>query len=83
MTGRMRVVQPATIAAITLDDLRSGPPTLDVPTAARALGISRSYAFELARRGEFPCRVIPVGNRVRVVTASLVALLEDHERKAG
>jgi hypothetical protein len=52
-------------------------PTTDIPVAARLIGISRSYAFELAKRGEFPCRVIKVGNRYRVVTASLVALLED------
>jgi predicted DNA-binding transcriptional regulator AlpA len=61
---------------LTLDDLRNGPPTIDIPTASEALGISRSYGFELAKRGEFPCRVITVGNRLRVVTASLLALLD-------
>ena len=50
----------------TLDDVRTGPPTLDVATAGRLLGISRSYAFELARRGEFPCRLLKVGSRYRV-----------------
>jgi hypothetical protein len=59
-----------------LDEVRDAP-TTDIPVAARLIGISRSYAYELCGRGEFPCRVIKVGNRYRVVTASLVALLED------
>jgi predicted DNA-binding transcriptional regulator AlpA len=63
-------------SAVTLDDLRKGPPTVDIPTAAKALGISRSYGFELAKRGEFPAKVIPVGRHLRVVTASLLELLE-------
>jgi excisionase family DNA binding protein len=62
---------------ITLDEIRSWPATVvDIPTAARALGISRSYAFELVRRGDFPCRCIRVGNRYRVPTNALLALLE-------
>lgn len=81
MTSRVRGITPR--AAITLDDIRSWPPTVDIPTASKPLGISRSYGFELAKRGEFPCRVITVGNRLRVVTASLLALLDDDEREAG
>jgi excisionase family DNA binding protein len=61
---------------VTIDDIRTGPPTLDVATAGRLLGISRSYAFELARRGEFPCRLLRVGSRYRVPRTALVALLE-------
>lgn len=60
----------------SLDEIRSGPPTVDVPTAARLLGISRSHAFELVKRGEFPCRVLQVGRRNRVPTSALLALLE-------
>ena len=62
--------------AMTLDDIRTGPPTLDVATAGRLLGISRSYAFELARRGEFPCRLLKVGSRYRVPRTALLAVLE-------
>lgn len=47
----------------------------DVSTAARALGISRSTAYELAARNEFPCAVIRVGHRYVVPVAGLVALL--------
>jgi hypothetical protein len=59
----------------SLADIAAGPPTLDVQTACRQIGISVSYGYELIGRGEFPCRVLMVGTRRRVVTASLVALL--------
>lgn len=59
----------------TLDDVRSWPATVDIPRAARALGISRSQLYALVKRGEAPVRVIDYGAK-RVVTASLVRLLE-------
>lgn len=61
--------------APTLDEIRTWPATVDLPTAARALGISRSHAYELAKRGELPLRVLTVGTRRRVVTSSLLPLL--------
>lgn len=39
--------------------------TVNVPTAARLLGISRGYAFELAKRGELP-GAIRIGGRIVV-----------------
>ena len=44
-------------------------------TAARILGIGRTKAYELARRGEFPCPVIRVGDLYRVSTPDLLRLL--------
>lgn len=44
-------------------------------TAARILGIGRTKAYELARRGEFPCVVIRVGDLYRVSTPDLLRLL--------
>lgn len=44
-------------------------------TAARILGIGRTKAYELARRGEFPYLVIRVGDLYRVSTADLLRLL--------
>ena len=44
-------------------------------TAARILGIGRTKAYELARRGEFPCLVIRVGDLYRVSTPDLLRLL--------
>lgn len=69
--------QPTDIRIVpALDQLRVGPPTLDVGTASAVLGISRAHGYAQAARGQFPCRVIKVGGRYRVVTASLVRLLE-------
>lgn len=66
----------------TLDEIRAWPATVDLTTAAPALGISRSYAYELAKRGELPCRVLQIGSRVRVVTSSLIPLLDAQEHGA-
>lgn len=45
------------------------------PTAASALGIGRTVAYELVRRGEFPVPVLRVGTQYRVPTAPLRELL--------
>jgi hypothetical protein len=56
-------------------ELASLPTVVDIVTAARALGLSRTYAYDLAKRGEFPCPLIRIGTCYRVPTASLLALL--------
>lgn len=57
-----------------LDELRCGPPTLSVERAAHALGVSRAYAYAMAREGRLP--VIKVGDRrVKVPTAALLRML--------
>ncbi|MFF4933581.1 helix-turn-helix domain-containing protein [Streptomyces griseofuscus] len=60
----------------TLADVKNWPATVEVPRAALALGCSRSQLYELIRRGEAPVAVLSFGARHRVVTASLVRLLE-------
>jgi excisionase family DNA binding protein len=40
--------------------------TYTMTEAARRLGISRTMAYDLARRGEFPVRVLQVGERMLV-----------------
>lgn len=60
----------------TLDEVRSWPATVGVPEAATALGISSSHLYELIKQGQVPVRVLSFGARHRVVTASLVRLLE-------
>lgn len=57
------------------EDLDTLPTVVSIMTAARALGLSRTYAYELAKRGEFPCRIIRVGTAYRVPTAELRKLL--------
>ena len=60
-----------------IDQLRNGPPTLDVEDACKCLGFSRSHGYSLVRRGAFPAKVIQAGGRYKVLTASLVHLFED------
>jgi hypothetical protein len=57
------------------DELLALPTTVSVETAARAIGLGRTRAYELARRGQFPCKVVRIGASYRVVTADLRRLL--------
>ena len=49
--------------------------TVDLATAALALGLGRTRAYALASRGQFPCRVIRIGGTYRIPTAGLLELL--------
>jgi hypothetical protein len=68
---------------MTAEELRTLPVTVDVVTAGRAWGMGRTRAYELARRGEFPVRVLRVGNSYRVTRADLLRALgeADQEQK--
>jgi hypothetical protein len=59
---------------VTTAQLRASA-TVDLMTAAAALGLGRTKAYELARRDEFPCRVIRIGETYRVPTPGLLELL--------
>ena len=63
------------MSQMTTADLLALPPTIDLVTAARALGCGRTLAYELARRGRFPCRVLRLGNRYLIPTADLLRTL--------
>jgi hypothetical protein len=65
--------------APTLDEIRRWPATVDIPKANAALGLSRAHGYALAQRGEYPARVLKVGGRYRVVTASIVRLLSEND----
>jgi hypothetical protein len=65
---------PATVP--TLDEIRTWPATVSVPQAATALGISKTYLHDLIKRNEAPVKVLPLNGRHRVITASLVRLLD-------
>jgi excisionase family DNA binding protein len=52
----------------------SEQPTTRVEDAARALGVSRSAAYEAVRRGEIPS--IRIGHRIVIPTAALRRMLE-------
>ena len=71
------IASTTTAAGPTLDDIRSWPATVSIPMANTAIGLSASHGYALAKRGEYPARVLKVGGRYRVITASVVALLSD------
>ena len=56
-------------------DVRRLPVVVDLPTAARLLGIGRTSAYELVRTGRWPTPVIRAGRLIRVPTAPLLVLL--------
>jgi predicted DNA-binding transcriptional regulator AlpA len=66
---------PVLCKGMSRAELLALPVAVDLPTAARALGLGRSTAYELARRHEFPCRVLQVGSSYRVPTAELLGVL--------
>ncbi|MCU1614800.1 MAG: hypothetical protein JWO98_2340 [Frankiales bacterium] len=57
------------------DELLALPTTTELVTAAKALGIGRTTAYQLARSDQFPVKVLRLGARYRVVTSSLLAVL--------
>jgi hypothetical protein len=59
-----------------LDQIRRWPATVDVATAALALGVGRSSLYDALREGTAPVQVITVGHRLKVLTHSLVTVLE-------
>lgn len=71
----------STSAAVrpSLDEIRGWPAVVSLTPVAHALDLSRSQVYNLAARGELPVRVIKIGTRYKVVTASLIALLSDEE----
>lgn len=52
------------------------PALLDVPRAAQVLGIGRSLAYELVRRGEWPTAVLRIGRLIKIPSGPLVELVE-------
>ncbi|MEU6372148.1 helix-turn-helix domain-containing protein [Streptomyces sp. NPDC046909] len=53
--------------------------TGSVAEASKAFGFSRAKGYALVRQGQFPCRVLRIGRSTRVVTASLLRVLESGE----
>jgi hypothetical protein len=74
--ARMRENEPASRAkGMSREELLELPAAVDLETGNRALGLGRSKGYELAKRGQYPCKVLRLGNAYRVVTADLLALL--------
>lgn len=74
--ARMRENEEASRAKeMSREELLELPAAVDLETGNRALGLRRSKGYELAKRDQYPCKVLRLGNAYRVVTADLLALL--------
>jgi hypothetical protein len=60
---------------LSVADVQQLPAVVDLVTAGRTLGLGRTKTYQLARTGQFPCRVIRVGKTYLVPTAELLTLL--------
>ncbi|TXJ76498.1 hypothetical protein E2C11_22390 [Streptomyces lavendulae] len=47
--------------------------------ASKAFGPSRAKGYDLVRQGKFPCRVLRIGRSSRLVTTSLLRVLDSEE----
>lgn len=83
MSGSTGIPRRAAVrrAAPTLDEIREWPATVPLTQACDAFDIGKSFGYELAKRGQFPARVIEMGSGERkrrvCVTASIIAALQD------
>jgi hypothetical protein len=76
MSARARALSPAEVLALpAMPDL--------VPDAVAALGVSRDTGYSLAKTGDFPIPVVPVGRRLKVRRADLLAFLGIEEHGDG
>lgn len=72
-----------TVSTLNQDELLQLPAMVDLATAARALGVGRTKAYELAKRGVFPCPVLRIGTTYRVRTADLLRLVGIERQQPG
>jgi hypothetical protein len=56
----------------TIDKVRALGLSTDIETAASIFGLSRTVAYDLLRRGEFPVPTFKVGRRIVVPTAPIL-----------
>jgi hypothetical protein len=56
---------------MTMEELYALPVSFDLETAGRAWGFGRTKSHQLARAGDFPCRVLRYGKRYVVTKADL------------
>jgi hypothetical protein len=67
---------PGTRKRPTLAQVRRWAATCNVEDAALALGVSRSTLYEAIADGTSPVQTVMVGQRIKVLTHSLIAVLE-------
>ncbi|MEV7925471.1 MULTISPECIES: helix-turn-helix domain-containing protein [unclassified Kitasatospora] len=73
-------MSPAKHGQLSFMEAFNLPVVVDVPTAARALGICLATAYRLARQDAFPCKILRIGTRYRVPTVELMRAIGVDER---
>lgn len=68
-----------TARRLTLREIRQLPATVDVTTAASALGVGRATLYEAIRTGSSPVKTLTVQRRIVVLTADLLRVLGDSD----
>lgn len=66
----------------TAEEVAALPVTVDLVTAASAIGMGRTTAYEAAKRGDLPFPVLRLGNRYRVASAHIRSLLGIEQKGA-
>lgn len=68
-------LEASAIPSMTVEELLALPVSFPLDTANRALALRRSTGYALARRDEYPVRVLRVGNTYRVCRSDLLRFL--------
>ena len=70
------------MSPVSVAELRTMPGTVSVEVAAAALGVGRSTCYQAIANDEVPFRTVVVGRRIKVLTATLIELLDGREAAA-
>lgn len=62
----------------TPDQVRALGMTTSLETAAAVIGIGRTLAYDLAKTGDFPVRILRLGSRTLIPVADLLTYLGEH-----
>lgn len=64
-----------TRSGMSVEDVRRLPVSFSLDISNRALNLGRTKGYDLVKRGEYPVRVLRLGNAYRVTRADLLTLL--------
>lgn len=67
----------------TLDQVRRWAATCNVEQGAEALGVSRATMYQSIADGTCPVQTIVVSHRIKILTSSLISVLEGRGDRAA
>jgi hypothetical protein len=71
----MRTPEDQSLKNMAADELIGLPVSFDLDTANRALALGRTTGYALAKRGDYPVRVLRLGRQYRVTRYDLLRFL--------